>query len=181
MLHRRRNQGAEGAAEGGGPRNVLNLVSRCNIGEIYVQCTMYCSGYCFSHHAFIRSTPIAKHVPTPMCCSTELGIHRGDWYFPDGTRLPFSNGDGDIYEDRDAQTVDLRHRNNANTPVGIYCCDFPTEAVHSDDDVRDTVYVGLYTTSGGMGTGFVEHFCRHTEALRGDRTLTLEDTHAHKW
>ena len=82
------------------------------------------------------------------CCSGTQGVHRGDWYFPDGTRLPFS---GDIIEDRDAQRIDLRRRNNANSPVGIYRCDIATNAVHDDTDisVRDTVYVGLYTASGG--------------------------------
>ena len=85
------------------------------------------------------------------CCASSQGIHRGDWYFPDGTRLPFF---GDIDENRVAQRVDLRRENNANSPVGIYHCDIATEAVHSDGDnsVRDTVYVGLYTASGGMGT-----------------------------
>ena len=45
----------------------------------------------------------------------------------------------------------LGHRNNPTSPVGIYRCDIPTNAVHDDDDtsVRDTVYVGLYTASGG--------------------------------
>ena len=85
------------------------------------------------------------------CCTGAQGIHRGDWYFPDGTRLPFF---GDIYENRVAQRVDLRRENNANSPVGIYRCGIPTEAVHSDggNSLRDTVYVGLYTSSGGMGT-----------------------------
>ena len=55
-----------------------------------------------------------------------------------------------IYEYRVAQRVDLRRRNNANSPVGIYRCDIPTEAVHSEGD--NSVYVGLYTASGGMGT-----------------------------
>ena len=82
----------------------------------------------------------------------EDGAHRGDWYFPDGTRLPFSGDGGDIYEFRGDQRVDIRRRNNANSPTGIYRCDIPTNAVHDDDDisVRDTVYVRLYTASGGM-------------------------------
>ena len=85
------------------------------------------------------------------CCRSGQGIHRGDWYFPDGTRLPFSEDGGDIYENREDMRVDLRRRNNANSPTGIYRCDIPTNAVHdvTDISVRDTVYVGLYTASGG--------------------------------
>ena len=81
------------------------------------------------------------------CCSASQGIHRGDWYFPDGDRLPFN---GDIYENRGPQRVYLRRNDNANSPTGIYRCDIPTNAVHhpTDTSVRDTVYVGLYTSSG---------------------------------
>ena len=85
------------------------------------------------------------------CCSRTDGSHRGDWYFPNGTRLPFSGGG--IYERRGSQRVDLRRRNNATSPtVGIYRCGIPTNAVYdaTDISVRDTVYVGLYTSSGGM-------------------------------
>ena len=83
------------------------------------------------------------------CCSSGQGRHRGDWYFPNGTRLPFS---GSIQEARVAQRVDLR-RNIANSPSGIYRCHIPTDAVHNEDyynSLRDPVYsyVGLYAPGG---------------------------------
>ena len=55
-----------------------------------------------------------------------------------------------ITQTRDAGRVALR-RSNANSPVGIYRCSIPTNAVHDETDIslRDTVYVGLYTASGG--------------------------------
>ena len=86
------------------------------------------------------------------CCSGAQGVHRGDWYFPDGSRLPFSGSGVVIVEGREAQRVDLRRKGNANSLVGIYHCDITTNAVNSDTDinVRDSpVYVGLYTASGG--------------------------------
>ena len=84
------------------------------------------------------------------CCSDTEGPHRGDWHFPNGTRLPISGYD--IYERRGSQKVHLRRRNSATPAVGIYRCDIPTNDVHDDNyifSVRDTVYVGLYTGSGG--------------------------------
>ena len=89
------------------------------------------------------------HTDLETCCSGHQGQHRGDWYFPNGDRLPFP-AQGDITEARYAQRVDIRHNNNANSPSGIYRCDIPTDAVHdiSDISVRDTVYVGLYATGG---------------------------------
>ena len=85
------------------------------------------------------------------CCSGSQGpTHRGGWYFPYGTRLAFPIH-GDIYESRGSERVDLRRRNNANSPTGIYRCDIPTNDVHDNYiSVRDTVYVGLYTGSGGV-------------------------------
>ena len=90
------------------------------------------------------------HTDLDTCCSDSWGQHRGDWYFPDGTRLPFSIPGGGIHESRDAQRVELRRNNNDNSPSGIYRCDISTDAVRHETDisVRDTVYVGLYATGG---------------------------------
>ena len=87
------------------------------------------------------------HTDLETCCGSAQGNHRGDWYFPDGDRLPFSSGSGDIYEAREAEQVDLRRRNNADSPSGIYRCDIATDMVH-DDSARETVYAGLYATGG---------------------------------
>ena len=89
------------------------------------------------------------HTDLTSCCAGYVRQHRGDWYFPDGDRLPFS-GFGDITEARLAQRVDIRRRNNADSPSGIYRCEIPTNAVHHETDisVRETVYVGLYATGG---------------------------------
>ena len=85
-----------------------------------------------------------------VTCSSSQGIHRGDWYFTNGTRLIFSDV---IYEGRGAQTVFLG-RTTAIAPTGIYRCDISTNAVHNDTDisVRATVYVGLYVSGGGCIT-----------------------------
>ena len=90
------------------------------------------------------------HTDLYSCCRGVDGRHRGDWYFPNGGRLPFSAPSVGIHEARDAQRVDLRRRNNANSPSGIYRCGIPTDAVHdeNDDSVRETVYVGLYAIGG---------------------------------
>ena len=93
------------------------------------------------------------HTDLFTCCTDGQGGHRGDWYFPGGTtRLRFSGESPrpDIYEQREAQRVDIRRRSGANPPSGIYRCDIPTIAVSDENDisVRDTVYVGLYATGG---------------------------------
>ena len=95
------------------------------------------------------------HTDLGTCCHRDQGSHRGDWYFPNGTRLPFpsNNNPPPIFENRQAQRVDIR-RNSGTGPTGIYRCDIETTAVH-DNDMRETVYVGLYTSDGGK----VYHGC----------------------
>ena len=92
------------------------------------------------------------------CCSNAQGPHRGDWYFPYGTRLPFFSGV--MNEGRGAQRVDL-HQTSATGPTGIYRCDIPTDNVHDNTDisVRDTVYVGLYAGSGGRYSPLLKLLC----------------------
>ena len=95
------------------------------------------------------SGSVQCHTDLSTCCGGAQGSHRGNWYFPSGDRLGFSNGGGDIFQNRDNQRVNLRQRNNVNGPIGIYRCDIETVAV-CDNDMRETVYVGLYTSGGGM-------------------------------
>ena len=91
---------------------------------------------------------VVCHTDLNTCCSGSQGSHPGDWYFPDGTRLPFAGRSVPIGEGRGAQIAVIR-RTTAAGPTGIYRCDIPTNAVHDDTDiisVRDTVYVGLYVS-----------------------------------
>ena len=95
------------------------------------------------------SNSVQCHTNLSTCCSSGQGPHRGNWYSPGSTdRLPFY-GYGDIYQMRGEQKVYVHRKNSATSPVGIYHCGIPTVA---DSSVRATVYVGLYTSSGGMFT-----------------------------
>ena len=137
---------------------LLRLMFFCwSVGEVCSQTFPYVSfmGQTLANHSFVLvgtsgSDSVQCHTDLSTCCSFTQGSHRGDWYFPNGTRLPFA-GDGNIFEVRRAQRVDLCRWKSAIPPVGIYRCNIPTVAVHDDTDisVRATVYVGLYTGSGG--------------------------------
>ena len=94
------------------------------------------------------SNSVLCHTDLSTCCSKSQGVHRGDWHFPNGSKLPFS---GDIFESRRAQRVDLL-QSGGNSPGGIYCCSIATNAIHDNYDisVRENVCVGLYSSNGGM-------------------------------
>ena len=100
-------------------------------------------------NTFGGSDNVRCHTDLDTCCSGAQGAHRGDWYFPNGDRLPFP-GDGDIIQNRVAQGVELRRYNNTNEPNGIYRCDIETVAGVNGNGMRETVYMGLYTSDGGM-------------------------------
>ena len=113
-----------------------------------------------ANHSYVDLTLVGRpdvsgpsvecHTDLTTCCGGSDGVHRGDWYFPDGTRLPFPQSTG-IFEAREFQRVDLRSNQDGFTS-GIYRCEIPTIAVHdvNDTSVRDTIYVGLYANHGGI-------------------------------
>ena len=92
------------------------------------------------------------HTDLSTCCDTKQLSPRGDWFFPNGTRLPFFNESGDIQESLLTRVVHIRRMNMAIGPSGIYRCFIGTNAVHDNNDpsVGETVYVGLYHNGGGI-------------------------------
>ena len=127
--------------------------------EVYCQQTIpYVSfmGQTLANHSYVDISQVGTgdaavqcHTDLDTCCNIAQGLHRGDWYFPNGTRLPFRGG-GDTILARQNQRVEL-HRtvSTAMEPTGIYRCDIETNALH-DNGMNETVYVGLYTSDGGM-------------------------------
>ena len=96
----------------------------------------------------VDDNAVVCHTDLSTCCSGSQGFHRGNWYFPNGTRLPLA---GVIYLGRTDQIAVIR-RTTATGPTGIYRCDIQTVAVHSNTDISvgETLYVGLYLADGGI-------------------------------
>ena len=99
------------------------------------------------------SDSVQCHTDLMRCCAggpdSLSSNDRPDWYSPGrgGVPLDFSSGGDDIYQEREAQRIDLRRRNNVLSPSGIYHCEIPT----GDGDggfMRETVYVGIYGSGG---------------------------------
>ena len=106
-------------------------------------------GQTLTNHSYVNLSLVTTdgvqcHTDLSTCCTKYQGTHRGDWYFPSGERLQFYN---EIYQDRNAQRVDLR-RISATSPTGIYRCDID---IHDNDTTRKTVYLGLYANANGGG------------------------------
>ena len=141
---------------------VLLLLFLLSLVEVHCQQTLpYVSfaGQTLVNHSYVdlstvgsasdNSDGVVCHTDLSTCCGGAQGPHRGDWYFPDGTRLPFVGSSVPIGLGRGAQIAVIR-RTSGTGPTGIYRCDIATEAVHDNNDisVRDSVYVGLYPADG---------------------------------
>ena len=119
-------------------------------------------GTTLSNHSYVdfddvgedRATDTVQcHTDLSTCCRVEQASPRGDWFFPNGTRLPFYNESGDIQESLLTRVVHIRRRNPAiEGPSGIYRCFIGTNAFHDNNtaSVGETVYVGLYGNGGGI-------------------------------
>ena len=147
--------------------NMLLLVSLLwgLMSVVHSQTVPYVSfmGVNLTNHSYVDLTTVEEdrsdhgntvrcHSDLTTCCTGRLGVHRGDWHFPDGNILKFTSTSYDIVMDREPQEVHLHRRNDVISPSGIYRCDIETMAVN--DDVRatitgETVYVGLYPPSEG--------------------------------
>ena len=77
------------------------------------------------------------------CCEQsftgENGMVFGNWFFPNGTRVP---SDGDFHRTRGQSVVLLNSRRGG--VAGIYRCEIPDSM-----NVIQTTYIGVYTTSNG--------------------------------
>ena len=121
--------------------------------EVHSQTFPYVSfmGQTLANHSYLDLSLVGEVVSgnDSFQCHTDLsivvlGLHHGDWYFPDGNGLVFT---GYIYQAHDYQRVNL-HCISATSPVGIYRCEIPINAVHDDDtSVRATDYVVVYPAS----------------------------------
>ena len=129
---------------------LLYLSVQCHsLGQVFPYVSFMGNG--LANHSYVDlglvgnandgSDSVKCHTDLNTCCSSAQGADRGDWNFPTGGRLGFSDGNGDMYEVREAQSVDLRRRNDGNIS-GIYRCNISTNQNNA------TVYTGLYTSGG---------------------------------
>ena len=66
----------------------------------------------------------------------------GDWYFPNGTRVPSSGAQWDFHRTRGEMKVLLHRRRGGEE--GIYRCEIPDAM-----NVNQTIYIGVYSASTG--------------------------------
>ena len=77
------------------------------------------------------------------CCSLADSENvRGNWFFPNGTRVPSSSEQWDFHRTRGQMVVHLERR--IGGMEGIYRCVIPDTM-----NVIQTIYIGVYSVSTG--------------------------------
>lgn len=107
-----------------------------------------------TNHSFVNLNDVGPTVGSEIQCRTDLetccnaasGPDRGNWYGPDGARLPFS-GDGVVYLVRLSQYVSVRRNGIVGLPdEGIYQCTIPVMSANTTTSAN--LYVGVYFVRG---------------------------------
>ena len=89
---------------------------------------------------------LCKTNLSTCCRRRENGFSLGNWFFPNGTRVPSHGVQRSfyIYRERDQMVVSLnRGRGGVD---GIYRCEIPDSM-----NVSRTIYIGVYTSNSNTG------------------------------
>ena len=80
------------------------------------------------------------------CCRSPFtgknGPAIGNWFFPNGTRVPARGSQWDMYRKRYQSVVRIYRRRGGEE--GIYCCD-----IRDSMNVTQTIYIGVYDANTG--------------------------------
>ena len=76
------------------------------------------------------------------CCRPQGSRALGNWYFPNGTRVPISDQQWDFHRTGGQSTV-LLHRKRGGVD-GVYRCEIPNTM-----GFIQTIYIGVYTADTG--------------------------------
>ena len=105
------------------------------------------------NHSYVDFNLVGNTTDESVKCRTNLTTCNnstlcGDWYFPNGMRLPVDSGDPDVhvYEVHKRKHV-LLYRQKSPVVSGIYRCDIESKIVNNKT-INGTLYAGLYTSGG---------------------------------
>ena len=126
------------------------------------------NGTTYANHSYLDLTLVGNmdsnkvlcHTSLRQCCSGSQGSYRGDWYFPNGSRLPIAFHETyAIAQHRAAKRVELNRINNGDMS-GTYLCNITATLDIYGEGVREFVYIGLYTRGGkfNIDGGLVLYF-----------------------
>ena len=110
------------------------------------------NGKTYQNNSIVTLEDIGNSSDTALLCMTNLtaccrssytgGLSLGNWFFPNGTRVPSYNVSSDFYRDRDEMVVRMKRRGGGED--GIYHCEIPDSM-----NVNQSIYIGVYPAGTG--------------------------------
>ena len=133
----------------------ISIFSFLHAGDVWFSL----NGTTYYNNSIVTLEDIGNNIDTALLCMTNLtaccrpsqanGFSLGNWYFPNGTRVPndfiINRTIGliwDFYRDRGLMVVRMKRRGGG--VEGIYHCEIPDSM-----NVTQTIYIGVYNTSSG--------------------------------
>ena len=128
--------------------NSVTVVSLLPSGTV----SFWLKGAFYQNNSIINLEDIGEGVGSLLCLTNLTACCRisyarsalGNWFFPNGTRVPSSNVQWDFHRTRGHMRVPLRRRRGGVT--GIYSCVIPDAM-----NVTQTIYIGVYSANNGTG------------------------------
>ena len=103
-------------------------------------------GTTYQNNSLVNLEDIGEGGDALRCVTDQTACCRaprvGNWYFPNGTRVPSSGTQWDFHRTT-GQSVLLLHRRTGGV-TGIYSCVIPDAM-----NVIQTIYIGVYSASTG--------------------------------
>ena len=141
------------------------MLSHCDIGICFFlgACDVWFSlrGTIYQNNSIVMLEDIGENDDALLCITNQTACCRptdgmghvlGNWFFPNGTRVPSSGNQWDIYRNRGQMVVRMHRRRGGEE--GIYHCEIPDAM-----NVTQTLYIGLYSTSTGEWHMFFWSYC----------------------
>ena len=108
------------------------------------------SGTTYQNNSIVMMENIGEDDDALLCVTNRTetnssivnGSVFGDWFFPNGSRVPSSGRQWDIYSNRGQMVVRMHRRRGGEE--GIYRCEIPDAM-----NVTQTIYIGVYSASTG--------------------------------
>ena len=104
-------------------------------------------GTTYQNNSIVTLTDIGEGNEALFCMTNLTGVNgsvRGDWYFPNGTRVLSTPNNSEIYGNRGEMHMVVRMNSRGGGEEGIYHCEIPDSV-----NVNQTIYIGVYNTSSG--------------------------------
>ena len=71
------------------------------------------------------------------CCGT-VPNRFGEFFYPNGARVPINNAGEGFYRNRGNQLIRLNRRDGISSPTGRYCCEIPDA-----DGMTNKVFINI--------------------------------------